>query len=134
MKPLYRFLQTLGPIKNVAHLLFQNLRVEQLLAVLPLVQRFGFIQTFVTLQAHQRFIDYVSTGFGEFGFTHPRRALDQNRFVELCRQVDNGGNPRGANVTGAFEVGSDAIDVIELFIEAIFHSGVLGLFSRQKRS
>ena len=48
---------------HVAHLVLQDLGVEQLLAVLPLVQRLGLVQALVALHADQRQVEQAAADF-----------------------------------------------------------------------
>ena len=50
---LQRRMQRLGAAEHFAELVLQDLRVEQLLGVFPLIQRLGLVEAFVALQADQ---------------------------------------------------------------------------------
>ena len=72
--------------------LLQHLRVQQLLAVLPFIQRLGFIQPFVALQPDQRQLEHLGSGLREFGLADARRAFDQNRLAQVIGKIHRGRN------------------------------------------
>ena len=71
-----------------AQLLFEHLHVQQLLAVFPLVQGFGFIEPLVALQADELRLGGLRQHFGEFCFANPRRTLHQQRSLQVHHQED----------------------------------------------
>src|SRR5712691_5309805 len=71
-----------------AQLLFEHLHVQQLLTVFPLVQGFGFIEPLVTLQTNELRLCGLRQHFGKFRFAHTRRALHQQRPLQLDHQED----------------------------------------------
>ena len=61
----------------------QQLGVEQLLGVFPLVERLGFVQSFVTLQADQLAAGGAGDGLGQFSLADARRPFGQQWFAQL---------------------------------------------------
>ena len=59
---------------------------EQLLAVVPLVQRLGLVEALVALQADQRPLQVARQRLRQLGLTDARRALDKHRLTQLRRQ------------------------------------------------
>ena len=83
VQPVDGFGEALGPLQHLLQGLLQHLGVEQLLAVLPLVDGLGLVQALVALQADQRQLEHRRGGFGQFRLAHPRRSLDQHRLVQV---------------------------------------------------
>ena len=59
-----------------------GLDAQQLLAVVPLVQRLGLVEALVALQADQLAAAGPRQRLGQLGLADPRRALDQDRLAE----------------------------------------------------
>ena len=55
---------------------------QQLLAVVPLVDRLGLVEALVALQADQLAAGGARERLGQLGLADPRRALDQDRLPE----------------------------------------------------
>ena len=68
-----------------AHVVLQDLGVEQLLAVLPLVERLGLVQPLVALQADQRQAEQRRGAERQFRLAHARDAFDQHRLLQVRR-------------------------------------------------
>ena len=89
--------------QDLVDFLFEYLRVEDLLGVFPFVERFALVQSFVTLHA-----DQVCPGGGrpytcDACLSNACRALNEDWFLHLLRQVDNRGNLLAAYVFFFFE-------------------------------
>ena len=69
-----------------------GLDAQQLLAVVPLVQRLGLVEALVALQAHERAVEVLRERLGQLGLAHAGRPLDQDRLAQLGGQV---GDERG---------------------------------------
>ena len=91
-------LQGLGALQDLADLVFQDLRIKQLLGVLPFVQSLGFVEPFVTLQPDQLHAQRVGQHLAQLGLPHSRRSLDQKRFLQRRAQVDHRGDVLVAQV------------------------------------
>ena len=74
---------------------------QQLLAVVPLVERLGLVEPLVALQADQLAAAGAGERLGQLGLADPRRALDQDRLVQpLGEEGDQRGRLVG-EVAGA---------------------------------
>src|SRR6266581_403953 len=96
--PLHGLLQGRRPREHLADLVLQDLGVEELFGVLPLIERFRFIQSFITLQTDQLTAQRRRHYLGEFRLANSGWSFDQDRFTEMARQVHNGRDPPIANV------------------------------------
>ena len=76
---------------DLADLLAQDLGVEQLLAVVPLVQRLGLVLALVALQAQEPPPGDAGQRLGELGLADARGTLDEQRLVEAGDEEDGGG-------------------------------------------
>ena len=56
---------------------------QQLLAVVPLVQRLGLVEALVALQPHELAAEVGGERLGELGLADAGRALDEHRLAEL---------------------------------------------------
>ena len=65
---------------------------QQLLAVVPLVQRLGLVEALVALQAHERAAQVAGERLGQLGLADAGRALDEHRLAEPGGEV---GDQRG---------------------------------------
>jgi len=81
-----------GVAQHFAELVLQDLGVEELLGVFPLIQRLGFIEAFIALQADQLQAAPCGDRLGEFGLADAGRPFDQDRFFDLLGQIDRGRN------------------------------------------
>ena len=88
---------------DLADLLPQDLGVEQLLAVVPLVERLGLVLAFVALQPQQSPAGGGGEDLGQFGLPDPGGPLDQQRFVQAGLQEHGGGQTLVGDVTLAGE-------------------------------
>ena len=75
-------------------LIAQQLGIEQLLGVLPLIEGLGFVQSFVALEAYEPPIGDPRQRFGQFGLSHPGGPLDEDWLSESQRQEGDLGDPR----------------------------------------
>ena len=82
MQALYRLTEPCSALHDLRQLRFQQLGVEKLLAVLPLVNCFRLVEAFIALQSNQGSPGKFGTTFGKFGLTHAWGALYQDRFFE----------------------------------------------------
>src|SRR4051794_19934181 len=63
-----------------------GLDAQELLAVVPLVQRFGLVETLVALEADQLATGGAGERLGELRLADAGRPLDENRLAELARE------------------------------------------------
>ena len=59
-----------------------GLDAQQLLAVVPLVQRLGLVEPLVALQAHELAAEIAGQRLGELGLADAGRPLDEHRLAE----------------------------------------------------
>jgi hypothetical protein len=70
---------------------FTELDVQQLLRVIPFVQRRAGVEALVALQAYQLGVENSGEHLGDFSFPNARRIFDEERFVQGHREVGRGG-------------------------------------------
>ena len=80
--PLDRGMQVGGVAEQLADLLPQDLGVQELLTVIPLVQRLGVVLTLVALQPQQPPPGRRGDGLGQLGLADSGGPLDQQGLVE----------------------------------------------------
>jgi hypothetical protein len=102
--------ERIGSSGYLADLVFQDLRVQQLLGVLPFVERLGFVQPFVALQADEFGAEAGSDDLGQLGFADAGRPLDEQGFAELGGQIDHRRDVVVANVLFLSEPLSNIVD------------------------
>ena len=83
-------LQRRGAGDHLADLVLEDLGVEELLGVLPLVERLGLVEPLVALEADQLVVERAGEHLGELGLADAGRPFDQDRLLEAARQVDDG--------------------------------------------
>mgnify|MGYP006198451999 CR=1 FL=1 len=96
--------------EQLVELLFQDLRVEQLLAILPFVQRLALIEAFVALHADQRQIHPLGKRGRKVGLADTGRAFDQDRLAQAMREENRRGNLRDRNIADRIQPGGDCLD------------------------
>ncbi len=90
--------QAFDPGKGLLQLIAQQLGVQELLGVFPLVERLGLIQPFVALQADQLAPGGAGDGFGQLGLAYARRAFRQQRFAQLLAEEHDRGDFIAGNI------------------------------------
>ena len=113
------FGQALRALKYIAQLFLEHLGVQQLFAVLPLVQGFGLVQALVALQAQQGQVQQPGGGLGQLRLADPRRTLDQHGFAQPDGQKHRGGNARTTDIAELRKAAFDGFDGAEL--HALLH-------------
>src|SRR5262249_25744452 len=68
-----------------------ELRVEQLLAVLPLVERLALVEALVALEPHELAARRARHGLRELRLADAGRALEEERLAERAREVRDDG-------------------------------------------
>ena len=79
-----------------------QLDVQELLLVVPLVERGGGVEPFVALQADQVGLEHARHDLGDLGLAHAGVAFDQQRLLRLHGQVHRGRHRRIGDVLGRF--------------------------------
>ena len=87
-----------------------GLDAQQLLAVVPLVERLGLVEPLVALQAHERAVEVLRERLGQLGLAHPGRPLDQDRLAQLGGQVGDERGRLAGQVPGAPQARADVLD------------------------
>jgi hypothetical protein len=81
---------------DIVEPVISHMRVQELLGVLPFVERLGFLEPLVALQADQIAPQAAGHGFGKLRFPHARRPLDQHGLLRGLGQKHHCGDfPRG---------------------------------------
>ena len=89
------------------------LDAQQLLLVVPLVERLRLVEPFVALEAHELGTTRRSDGLGELGLPDPCRPFDEDGFLEPVReQHDRRGRVVGEIARGS-EPGPHVVHVTE---------------------
>jgi len=99
---------------DLADLLAQDLGVEQLLAVVPLVERLGLVLALVALQPQQPAPGGLGEAECELGLADAGGTLEQDRLVEPGLEEDGGGQPVVDEVAVLGEAGLGPDDVGEV--------------------
>src|SRR4051794_30675837 len=87
-----------------------GLDAQQLLAVVPLVERLGLVEALVALQAHQRAVEVAGQRLGELGLADARGALDEHRLAETDGEVGHERGRLAGQVAHRAEPGGDVLD------------------------
>src|SRR3954454_19221268 len=87
-----------------------GLDAQQLLAVVPLVQRLGLVEPLVALQAHERAVEVAAQRLGELGLADARRALDEHRLAEARGEIRHQRGRLAGQVAHRAEPGGDVLD------------------------
>src|SRR4051794_28201960 len=87
-----------------------GLDAQQLLAVVPLVERLGLVEALVALQAHQRAVEVAGQRLGELGLADARGALDEHRLAEAGGEVGHERGRLAGQVAHRAEPGGDVLD------------------------
>ena len=98
---------------QLADALAQQLGVEELLGVLPLVQRLALVEPFVALQANQPPVGDLGQRLGQLGLADARRAFDEHRPSHALRQEHHGADAAVGDVAGVLEVLLDVLRRLE---------------------
>ena len=77
--PIDGLRQALGSDQHFADLVLEDLGIEQLLGVLPFVERLALVETLVALQPDHVFLERGRQHFGQVGLADARGAFDQDR-------------------------------------------------------
>ena len=89
-----RFALAAGPFR---------LDAQELLLVVPLIERLGLIEAFITLQPYQTHPGHAGHALGQLGFASTRWTLHQYGFAEPLTEIDDAGDPVVGQVTHASE-------------------------------
>ena len=95
---LQRRLQRFGAAEHFAELVFQDLRVQKLLGVFPLVERLGFVQPLIALQADHLQPAPRRDRFRKLGLADAGGTFDEDGFFDLLRKIDRGRDLPARNI------------------------------------
>src|SRR3954452_16366550 len=87
-----------------------GLDAQQLLAVVPLVERLGLVEPLVALEAHEAAVEVLRQRAGELGLADPRRALDEDRLAQLGGEVRDERGRLAGEVADRAQAGVDVVD------------------------
>ena len=107
---LERFGDRLDSTQARAVRIFENLRVEELLAVLPLVQRLRFVEPLVTLHPNERKIEVVGGGARELRLPDAGRSFHEDRLAQVAGEIDGRRRLAIADIVRADQSGLNGLD------------------------
>ena len=84
--------------EHFAELVLQDLRVQKLLGVFPLVERLGLVQPLIALQADHLQPAPGGDRFRKLGLADAGGAFDQDGLFDLLRQIDRGRDLAARNI------------------------------------
>ena len=87
-----------------------GLDAQQLLAVVPLVQRLGLVEPLVALQAHEPAVEVLRQRLRQLGLADARRALDEHRLAEPGGQEGDQRGGLARQVADGAQAGGDILD------------------------
>src|SRR4051795_12671730 len=93
-----------------ARLAVLGLDAQQLLAVVPLVQRLGLVEALVALQPHERAAHVAGQRLGQLGLAHAGRPLDEHRLAQAGGEVGHQGRRFARQVADRAEAGGHLLD------------------------
>src|SRR4051812_45586513 len=86
-----------------------GLDAQQLLAVVPLVQRLGLVEALIALQAHEGALQVPAQGLGQLGLADAGRALDEHGLAEARGQERDERGRLAWQVAGLREAVADVV-------------------------
>ena len=110
VKLVHGFFHGVGVVQLDADPVLQDLRVEQLLAVLPFVQSLALIQALVALHADQGQAGQGGGADGQFGLADAGRALDQQGLAEVRAHEQGGGDAARGDIADVGKAIEDAFN------------------------
>jgi hypothetical protein len=101
---------------------------QQLLLVVPLVQRLGLVEALVALQPDQAGAVHLRHRLGQLGLAGAGGALDEDRLAEPVGEVDDAGDTFVGEVVHTAQAVADRLHVLEPFGRCARHEarGYLG--------
>ncbi len=95
---LHGLLQSLRALDDLADLVFEDLRVKQLLGVFPFVERLRLVQSLVALEPDELQPERARENFSELGLAHAGRSLDENGLAHRAGEINHRGHLAAADV------------------------------------
>ena len=96
-----------------------GLDAQQLLLVVPLVQRLGLVEALVALQADQAGAGHLGHRLGELRLARAGRALDEHRLAEPVGQEDDAGDALVGEVVDAPQAVPHRLHALESFAHRV---------------
>ncbi len=93
---------------------------QQLLLVVPLVQRLGLVEALVALESDEPGAGHLGDALGELGLAGSCRALDHDRLVEPVGEVHDAGDAGIGEVVDLGQARADSGDVFEAVGHELF--------------
>ena len=93
--------------------------------VLPFVQRFRFVESFVALESNQVRVGAGRDNFRELGLSHAGGAFDQKRFAEMRGQQDD---RRDVVVANVLLIGQELSNVVDGGVRGFVAQSILSMF------
>ena len=88
-----------------------GLDAQELLLVVPLVERLGLVEALVALQADEPGPGHLGHGLGQLGLARAGRTLDEHRLAEPVGQEDHAGNAVVGEVVDVLQALADGLHV-----------------------
>src|SRR5207247_9046073 len=98
---------------QLADALAQELRIEELFGVLPLVERLARVEPLVALETNEPAARDLRQRLRELGLADARRPLDEHGTPHARRQVDDGGDPAARDIARIPETLLDVLHGLE---------------------
>ncbi|CAB4835593.1 unannotated protein [freshwater metagenome] len=95
-----------------------GLDAQQLLLVVPLVQRFGLVEPFVALQTNQPGTGHIGDALGQLGLPRAGRTFDKDRLAETIGEEGDAGNTVVGEVVHVSQAITDLLDALETMSHA----------------
>src|SRR4051795_7263167 len=89
-----------------------GLDAQELLAVVPLVERLGLVEALVALQAHEPAVEVLGERAGELRLADAGRALHEDRLAELGGQIRDERGRLAGQVADRAQPGVDVVDAL----------------------
>ena len=93
-----------------------GLDAQQLLLVVPLVERLGLVEPLVALQADEPGAAHLGHRLGQLGLAGAGRTLDEDRLAQAVGEVDDPGDALVGQVVDRLQPGAHIVDGVEAVI------------------
>src|SRR4051794_27593766 len=108
-----------------------RLDAQELLLVVPLVQRLGLVESLVALETDEPSTGHLGDGLGELRLARPGRALDQHRLLQPIGEVHDAGDAFVREVVDLLQTVTDLWHRLEAVIHCARVVAALTARSRQ---
>ncbi len=107
---------SMSPIRAVLFGVALGLDPQQLLLVVPLVQRLGLVEALVALQPDEAGPGHLGDGFRQLGLAGTGGALDENRLLKTVGEMHNTGDAVVGEVRNVVQLLPNFSDGLEAVI------------------